>query len=217
MPMDLASIQEIADETETEQFVIELYQSLDNFPFSNKRMPRPAFLRAQTIEQSQTRIHIKKTSSDSQENKPPAPYRHSKTIPNFFGAALGLSPIDGFPILSPTKPAPVRRIDLNVFQKLDSARDPAERAFCVETLKNFEFFGKSYEDMVTEAKKTVITKSFDEYITECSKLLQFRKYPKGELVFHKGDVGSKMYLILDGTASVFVPKSYDEQEADREI
>jgi hypothetical protein len=213
--MDLVSIQEIVNETEIKQTVTELHQSLDNFHFSNKRVARPVHVRAQTTE-FQTVSPTKKPKSQSSENEFRAHRKVSKTVTKFFNAAFGLGPIDETP-KSPTKPAPTRRIDLNVFQKLDSARDPAERAFCLETLKNFDFFTKSYEDMVNEAKKTVITKSFDEYITECSKLLQFRSFPKGELVFHKGDVGSKMYLILDGLASVFVPKSNDEQEADQEI
>jgi hypothetical protein len=215
MLMDLASIQEIVNETEIKESATELYQSFGNFNFSNNRVAQPELVRAQSTE-FQTLSPNKKPMSKSPENESLAHRKVSKTVKNFISVASGLEPFDETP-KSPPKPAPTRKIDLNVFQKLESTRDPAERAFCLETLKNFNFFTKSYEDMVNEAKKTVITKSFDEYITECSKLLQFRKFSKGGLVFHKGDVGSKMYLILDGLASVFVPKSYDEQEADQKI
>ena len=38
---------------------------------------------------------------------------------------------------------------------------------------------------------------------------EYKLYKKGSFIFHSGDVGDYFYLILKGSANVYVPKAYN--------
>jgi CRP-like cAMP-binding protein len=60
----------------------------------------------------------------------------------------------------------------------------------------------------------VKAKDYPDYLMDCSKYLTYQKYEKGDYIFHKGDIGNKMYIILEGNVSIFIPKSLIESEVD---
>ena len=80
-------------------------------------------------------------------------------------------------------------------------------------LDKVPFFRKSYDDMISESKDIDINpRSFRDYLTDCSKYIKLQSFKNGELIFHKGDVGNKVYIILSGTVAVFAPKSFEQTE-----
>lgn len=83
-----------------------------------------------------------------------------------------------------------------------------ENKYCTSILHDCDFFERSYNNMVQDAKEMgVKAKDYPDYLMDCSKYLHYQKYEKGDYIFHKGDIGNKMYVILEGNVSIFVPKS----------
>ena len=53
--------------------------------------------------------------------------------------------------------------------------------------------------------KQYVDEGNDEVITKCSKELTLEVFQENQIVFNAGDVGSKFYLIIKGTAQVLIP------------
>jgi CRP-like cAMP-binding protein len=102
---------------------------------------------------------------------------------------------------------------LDVFKKPFELRTKVENIYSRQVLEKVPFFQKSYNDMIHGSEDTEINpRSFQEYLMDCSKYIKLQSFKTGEVIFHKGDVGNKVYIILTGTVAVFVPKSFEESE-----
>lgn len=53
-----------------------------------------------------------------------------------------------------------------------------------------------------------------QFLTNAIPGFMYEFFPKGDIVFHYMDKGDKFYLILEGKAGVFVPKSQETIKKD---
>lgn len=53
----------------------------------------------------------------------------------------------------------------------------------------------------------------DATLARCVKLLRPRRYRKGEIIFHLGDVGDSLYVIESGAVKIVLPSPAGEEEA----
>lgn len=65
--------------------------------------------------------------------------------------------------------------------------------------------------------QTLIREQGHEAHMQCCQHMTYEFRTAQEVVFHKGDAGSKFYIILEGCCSVLVPEEAEGQEAMREI
>ena len=73
-------------------------------------------------------------------------------------------------------------------------KDQTTRSIVLMKLSNKIKFFKQYVDDGNE-----------EVITKCSKELTIEVFQENQTVFNAGDVGSKFYLIIKGSAKVLIP------------
>jgi CRP/FNR family transcriptional regulator, cyclic AMP receptor protein len=53
----------------------------------------------------------------------------------------------------------------------------------------------------------------DATLARCVELLQERRYRKGEIIFHQGDLGDSLYVIQSGSVKIVLPSPEGEDEA----
>jgi CRP-like cAMP-binding protein len=53
----------------------------------------------------------------------------------------------------------------------------------------------------------------DQTLAQCAGLLRFRRYRKGETIFHQGDAGDALFVIESGAVKIVLPSPGGEEEA----
>ncbi|CAD8145898.1 unnamed protein product [Paramecium pentaurelia] len=56
----------------------------------------------------------------------------------------------------------------------------------------------------------------EDFCIQSGQYFEFEQYKYGDIIFHYGDIGDKVYVILKGEVAVLVPRSESEVEAERE-
>ncbi|CAD8136579.1 unnamed protein product [Paramecium octaurelia] len=56
----------------------------------------------------------------------------------------------------------------------------------------------------------------EEFCIQSGQYFEFEQYKQGDIIFHYGDIGDKVYVILKGEVAVLVPRAESEIEAERE-
>ncbi|CAK72595.1 unnamed protein product (macronuclear) [Paramecium tetraurelia] len=56
----------------------------------------------------------------------------------------------------------------------------------------------------------------EEFCIQSGQYFEFEQYKQGDIIFHYGDIGDKVYIILKGDVAVLVPRAESEIVAERE-
>ena len=99
------------------------------------------------------------------------------------------------------------------FKKRVEQRTSNEIPDMIKRQEEFPFFEKSYSKIANPNPD--YNKGFQDFIHECSKYLVYEYFEPGECLFHKDDLGKKIYFIQDGEISVYIPKSDTELSKER--
>lgn len=59
----------------------------------------------------------------------------------------------------------------------------------------------------------LFTRVDDQTLAQCAGLLRFRRYRKGETIFHQGDAGDALFVIESGAVKIVLPSPGGEEEA----
>lgn len=80
-------------------------------------------------------------------------------------------------------------------------------------MSRIKFFTDKYDLIKKEANESgTKIDSYDNFIKSVLSKLNREKFEAGKFIYHKGDVGTKMYFVIDGEVNIYVPKTYDEQK-----
>lgn len=110
--------------------------------------------------------------------------------------------------------ASIKNYLAELFTKKPEHRTSSDKEEILNRLKLFPFFEKSFQKMSSTIRDK--QRAYDDFIMECSKYLLYEYFEAGQPIFHKGDYGKKMFLILDGECSVYIPKSVLELAKERD-
>ena len=84
-------------------------------------------------------------------------------------------------------------------------------------LSSVKFFIDKYDLIKKEAKEAgTKIETYDNFIRSVLSKLKKEKFEAGQFIYHKGDVGTKMYFVMDGEINMYVPKTFDEQKKQSE-
>lgn len=80
-----------------------------------------------------------------------------------------------------------------------------------EFLWGIKFFRDIYGQIEEESiKKNCEPPSKEEFMASIAQELVYSELPRGQLVFHCGDFGDKMYIVLSGSINIYIKKSLEE-------
>ncbi|CAD8046819.1 unnamed protein product [Paramecium sonneborni] len=98
------------------------------------------------------------------------------------------------------------RVALQYYSSYDKFNDDHSLEQVAAGLANLEFMKRN----CPEGTK------LEDFCVHAGQYFEFEQYKYGDIIFHYGDTGDKVYIILKGEVAVLVPRSESEIEAERE-
>ncbi|CAD8109492.1 unnamed protein product [Paramecium sonneborni] len=95
---------------------------------------------------------------------------------------------------------------LKLYQEFGKMENNDLIATVIDSLSTIEFFKQNCPEGM----------KLTEFITNAIKYFQFEQYDYGQPIFHYGEYGDKMYIILKGEVGVFGPRPLDDINRDLE-
>lgn len=101
---------------------------------------------------------------------------------------------------------------ISIFKMPFEDRSEQHNNLITERLKKFDFFKTKFDKLKEDDENNGLPflESIESFILEISKYLQLERLEAGQILFHKGDVGKKMYFIHEGQVSIVIPKKQED-------